>query len=116
MKVKRSFPLTSIEKVEYDDANKPTTFRLVFSNCIEILKAETAEEANDWVEKIDEGEWHNRLWLAACVYSSYNHLCNMSTFISYQILNSSVINYCHIKFLWTECLFVFFLHLCYSMF
>lgn len=56
MKVKRSFPLTSIEKVEYDEANKATTFRLVFSNCIEVLQAETAEEANDWVEKIVDGE------------------------------------------------------------
>lgn len=43
--------------MEYDQVNKPTAFRLVFSNCIEVLQAETAEEANDWVEKIVEGEW-----------------------------------------------------------
>ena len=62
MKVKRSFPLTSIEKVEYDKVeydkeNKSTTFRLLFSNCIEILQAETALEASDWVEKIVDGEY-----------------------------------------------------------
>lgn len=59
MKVKRSFPLTSIEEVEYDEANEPTTFRLVFSNCIEVLQAETQDEASDWVEKIVEGEYKN---------------------------------------------------------
>ena len=55
MKVKRSFPLISIEKVEYSKTHDPTIFRLIFSNFIEILQAETAEEANDWVEKISEG-------------------------------------------------------------
>ena len=55
MKVKRSFPLTSIETVEYDETNDPTKFQLVFSNCIESLQAETTEEASDWVEKIVEG-------------------------------------------------------------
>ena len=57
MKVKRSFPLTSIEEVEYDKENKSTTFHLLFSNCIEILQAETALEASDWVEKIVDGEY-----------------------------------------------------------
>ena len=56
MKVKRSFPLTSVETVEYDESNDPTRFQLVFSNCIEVVQAETAEEASDWVEKIVEGE------------------------------------------------------------
>ena len=55
MKVKRSFPLISIEKVEYSETHDPTIFRLIFSNFIEILQAETAEEASDWVEKISEG-------------------------------------------------------------
>ena len=57
MKVKRSFPLTSIEEVEYDEENEPTTFRLKFSNGIEILRAESVEEARDWVEKIVDGEF-----------------------------------------------------------
>lgn len=52
MKVKRSFPITSIEEVHYDEANEPTVFHLIFSNCIEVLEAETAREASDWVEKI----------------------------------------------------------------
>ena len=56
MKVKRRFPLTSIEKVEYKAANEPTIFRLIFSNYIEILQAETPEEASDWAEKIKTGE------------------------------------------------------------
>lgn len=41
--------------VEYDKTKDPTKFQLVFSNCIEILQAETAEETSDWVEKIVEG-------------------------------------------------------------
>lgn len=57
MKVKRSFPLTSVEAVKYDKTNDPTRFQLIFSNCIEILQAETAEEASDWVEKIVEGQY-----------------------------------------------------------
>ena len=55
MKVKRSFPLTSVEAVEYDCSKDPTKFQLIFSNCIEVLQTETAEEANDWVEKIAQG-------------------------------------------------------------
>lgn len=56
MKIKgRSFPLTSIEKVEYDEMLEPTIFHLLFSNFTEVLQAETAEEASDWVEKIVEG-------------------------------------------------------------
>ena len=57
MKVKRSFPLTSIEKVEYNADNEPTIFRLIFSNCIEILQADTPEEASSWVDKIRTGEF-----------------------------------------------------------
>ena len=56
MKVKRTFPLISIEKIEYDETQKATIFRLIFSNFTEILQAETIEEASDWVEKISEGE------------------------------------------------------------
>ena len=44
--------------MEYDEENEPTTFRLIFSNCIEVLQAETSDEASDWVEKIVEGEDH----------------------------------------------------------
>ena len=55
-KVKRSFPLTSVENVEYDQANSPTKFVLAFSDCVEILHAETVEEASDWVDKITEGK------------------------------------------------------------
>ena len=44
--------------MEYDEEKEPTTFRLVFSNCIEVLQAETRDEASDWVEKIVEGENH----------------------------------------------------------
>ena len=63
MKVKRSFPLTSIQKVEYNPENEPTIFRLIFSNYIEILQADTPEEASDWVDKIRTGEWgHSRPW------------------------------------------------------
>ena len=57
MKVKRSFPLTSIEDVKYNKEKEPRTFRLLFSNCTETLQAETALEASDWVEKIVDGEY-----------------------------------------------------------
>lgn len=56
VKVKRSFPLTSIEEVKYDDSTDATTFQLVLSNCVEVLKAETVEDARDWVEKIVSGK------------------------------------------------------------
>ena len=64
MKVKRSFPLTSVETVEYDETKDPTKFQLIFSNSIESLQAETTEEASDWVEKIIEG-------LSLCYLASY---------------------------------------------
>ena len=56
MKVKRSFPLTSVETVDYGESSDPKKFRITFSNCIEILQAQTVEDANDWVEKIVQGE------------------------------------------------------------
>ncbi len=56
MKAKRSFPLTSIETVDYDESSDPKRFRLTFSNCIEILQAQTAEDASDWVDKIVQGD------------------------------------------------------------
>ena len=61
VKVKRSFPLTSIEKVEYNAGNEPNIFRLIFSNYVEILRAETPEEASDWAQKIRTGEDHIQL-------------------------------------------------------
>lgn len=66
MKVKRSFPLTSVETVEYDETKDPTKFQLIFSNSIESLQAETTEEASDWVEKIIEG-------LSLCYLASYSY-------------------------------------------
>jgi hypothetical protein len=56
VKVKRSYPLTSVEDVEYKEAEDPTSFRLIFSTYIMILQAETADEAKDWVECINNGE------------------------------------------------------------
>ena len=53
--MKRSFPLISIENVEYDETHDPTSFHLIFSNFTELLQAETVEEAKDWVQKITEG-------------------------------------------------------------
>ena len=54
--MKRSFPLISVEKVDYDEASDPTRFILAFSNFTEILRASSAKEAKDWVEKIIDGE------------------------------------------------------------
>lgn len=55
--MKRSYPLTSVEDVEYKEAEDPTSFRLIFSTYIMILQAETADEAKDWVECINNGEY-----------------------------------------------------------
>ena len=41
--------------MDYDETNEPTTFRLIFSNCIEVLQAETVEDTSDWVDKIVDG-------------------------------------------------------------
>ena len=57
VKIKRSYPLTSIEDVEYEEAEDPTSFRLIFSTYIMYLQAETADEAKDWVECINNGEY-----------------------------------------------------------
>lgn len=56
MKVKRSFPLISIEKVAYSETHNPTIFQLIFSNFTEVLQAETAEDAEEWVDEIRDGE------------------------------------------------------------
>ena len=58
MKVRRSFPLTSIEKIEYEPDSKepgPRAFKLLFPTYIMTLQAETIEDAKDWVEKIEKG-------------------------------------------------------------
>ena len=55
-KVKQSFPLVSVGRVDYDGSNDPTRFTLTFSNFTAILRANSVKEANDWVEKIIEGE------------------------------------------------------------
>ena len=57
VKIKRNYPLTSIEAVEYKEKEDPTNFRLIFSTYIMILQAETADEAKDWVECINNGEY-----------------------------------------------------------
>ena len=84
MKVKRSFPLTSVETVEYDEINDPTKFQLIFSNCIEILQAETTEEASDWVEKIVEG------FISESIYENY---CQTSFFLSRQHVLSGTLHH-----------------------
>ena len=54
--MKRSYPLTGVEKVEYDNTQNPLLFKLVFSTYILSLQAESEEDARDWVEKINDGE------------------------------------------------------------
>lgn len=56
VKVKRSYPLTAVESVEYDEESNPLQFQLIFSTYIMSLVAESAEEARDWVEKINGGK------------------------------------------------------------
>ena len=57
VKIRRNFPLTSIEKIEYPlpSSTEATTFRLLFTTYCMSLMAESEEEAKDWVEKIKEG-------------------------------------------------------------
>lgn len=52
--MKRSYPLTAVESVEYDETT-PLQFQLVFSTYIMTLVAESEKEARDWVEKINGG-------------------------------------------------------------
>ena len=59
-KVRRSFPLTSIEKIEYEPDSKepgPKIFRLFFPTDVMTLQANSREDAKDWVEKIDNGRF-----------------------------------------------------------
>jgi hypothetical protein len=81
VKVKRSFPLTSVETVEYDETKDPTKFQLVFSNSIEILQAETTEEASDWVEKIVEGYISVNYYVCIILlgYEKYSFLSHHTT-------------------------------------
>lgn len=53
--MRRSYPLTAVEEVEYKESESPLVFRLVFSTYILILQAETQSEAKDWVDKITKG-------------------------------------------------------------
>lgn len=54
--MKRSYPLTAVEGVEYDESTNPLSFKVLFSTYGLCLQAESAEDAKDWVEKINEGE------------------------------------------------------------
>lgn len=58
MKVKRSYPLTAVEGVEYDQTH-PLQFQLVFSTYTLTLVAENEGEARAWVEEINGGQMCN---------------------------------------------------------
>ena len=51
VKVRKSFPLTSILKVEFVE-DSPATFRLVFKNFLMDLEASNIIEASEWVQAI----------------------------------------------------------------
>ena len=53
--MRRSYPLTAVEKVDYDEYKNPLVFRLFFCTYILTLQAETQLEARDWVDKITQG-------------------------------------------------------------
>eukprot|EP00731_Ephydatia_muelleri_P028387 Em0020g31a len=55
VKVRRSFPLTSVERVE-DDKDNTQVFRLVFKNTIMVLEASSPKDATEWVQSIRDGE------------------------------------------------------------
>lgn len=55
MKVRRSFPLTSVESIKEDG---PLVFKLVFRTTVMVLEASSPEEATDWVRKIRDGGLH----------------------------------------------------------
>ena len=65
--MKRSYPLTAVEKVEYDNTQNSLLFKLVFSTYTLSLQAESEEDARDWVEKINDGEQ-----VMASHFSPYN--------------------------------------------
>ncbi|KAL5473727.1 hypothetical protein EMCRGX_G028261 [Ephydatia muelleri] len=55
VKVRRSFPLTSVECVE-DDKENTQVFRLVFQKTVMVLEASSPEDATEWVQNIRDGE------------------------------------------------------------
>ncbi|KAL5474054.1 hypothetical protein EMCRGX_G028627 [Ephydatia muelleri] len=59
VKVRRSFPLTSVERVE-DDKDNTQVFRLVFKNTIMVLEASSPKDATEWVQSIRDvrAQWH----------------------------------------------------------
>lgn len=60
MKIRRNYPLTSVERISYPVGEDRLTFQLIFSTYIMTLRAESQSEAEDWVEKIKGGEERGR--------------------------------------------------------
>ncbi len=60
MKIRRNYPLTSVERIDYPVGEDRLTFRLIFSTYMMTLRAESQSEAEDWVEKIKGGEERGR--------------------------------------------------------
>ena len=78
MRVKHSYPLTSIKTVDYDESSDPKKFHLNFSNCVEIFQAQTVEDAKEWVEKIVQG-----MAQIACLHLSLcGHIVAKDTYIA----------------------------------
>ena len=60
VKIRRNYPLTSVERIDYPVGEDRLTFRLIFSTYMMTLRAESQSEAEDWVEKIKGGEERRR--------------------------------------------------------
>ncbi len=73
VKIKRSFPLTSVESIVYSPETDPTMFELMFPRTVMTLVSDSPEEARDWVQKITESEsCHVTCHVMSCDLSFYD--------------------------------------------
>lgn len=55
--MENSYLLSTVNKITDDGALGPTSFHLVLPTSTITLQAESQEDAKDWVEKINSGEY-----------------------------------------------------------
>jgi len=53
--VQKQIPLTSIQRIDYEENANPVGFKLVFKKSEMLLEARHQESCKQWVDKITEG-------------------------------------------------------------
>ncbi len=77
VKIKRSFPLTSVDSIVYSPETDPTTIELMFPTTVMTLISDSPEEARDWAQKITESESCH----VTCPVMSCDLLCHVTCHI-----------------------------------